>query len=71
LHEKKNISSFNLIEVVFLVGVRLTMQRKLWLGKDLLLNITRGMNVPVNIMFNLFDACVLSVMNYGCEVLGF
>jgi hypothetical protein len=29
------------------------------------------MKVSVNKMFNLFDAYVLSVVNYGCEVLGF
>lgn len=32
--------------------------------------LTRGRNVPINIMFNLFDAYVLSVLNYGCEIWG-
>jgi hypothetical protein len=29
------------------------------------------MTVPINIMFNLFDSCVLSVLNYGAGVWGY
>ena len=36
-----------------------------------LLNLTKGMEVPINIMFNLFDSYVLPILNYSCEVIGF
>jgi len=29
------------------------------------------MEVPINVMFILFDAYVLSILNYNCEVWGF
>jgi hypothetical protein len=32
--------------------------------------IVRSMKVPINILFNLFDSYVLSVLNYGAEVWG-
>ena len=35
-----------------------------------LFNITKGLEIPVNIMRNLFDTYVLSVLNYGCEIWG-
>ena len=34
------------------------------------MSLARNMKVPINIMFNLFDAYVLSVLNYVCEVWG-
>ena len=36
-----------------------------------LLSITKRMQVPVDVIFNLFDSFVLSISNYGCEVWGF
>ena len=33
--------------------------------------ITKSMQVPIDIMFNLFDSFVLSILNYGCEAWGF
>ena len=33
--------------------------------------ITKDMDVPINVMFKLFDAYVLSILNYNCEVWGF
>ena len=36
-----------------------------------LFTITKSMQVPINVMFNLFDSLVLSSLNYGCEVLEF
>ena len=36
-----------------------------------LLNLTQGMEVPINIMCTLFDSCDLPILNYCCEVIGF
>ena len=36
-----------------------------------LLSITKRMQVPRAVMFNLFDPFVLSILNYSCEVWGF
>ena len=36
-----------------------------------LFTIARSMQVPTNIMFNLFDTFVLSILNYACEIWGF
>ena len=36
-----------------------------------LFTITRSMQVPTNIMFNLFDTFVLSILNYACKIWGF
>ena len=36
-----------------------------------LLSITKEKQIPVNIMFNLFDSFVGSILNYSCEVWGF
>ena len=33
--------------------------------------ITKDMEVPINVMFKLFDSYVLSILNYDCEVWGF
>lgn len=35
-----------------------------------LLNITNKIDVPINILLNLFDSYVLSILNYGCEIWG-
>ena len=36
-----------------------------------LLSITKRIQVPIAVMFNLFDSFVLSILNYSCEVWGF
>jgi hypothetical protein len=36
-----------------------------------LLNIKKELDISLEIMFNLFDAYVLSILNYNCEVWGF
>ena len=36
-----------------------------------LLDITKETNIPVNIMFHLFDSLVAFVLSYGCEIWGF
>ena len=58
------------------MGDLLLKLQPLWLKKSLkamnaLLAITKRMQVPNNVMFNLFDSFVLSIINYGCNVWGF
>ena len=36
-----------------------------------LMAITKKLQVPIDVMFNLFDSFVLSILNYSCEVWGF
>ena len=36
-----------------------------------LLYVTKQLYVPIATMFNLFDAYVTSILNYGCEIWGF
>ena len=36
-----------------------------------LFSITKHMQVPINIMFNLFDSFVQPILNYSCEIWGF
>jgi len=36
-----------------------------------LFTVTKSLNVPLKIMFNLFDAYVASILNYGSGVWGF
>jgi hypothetical protein len=70
------VNRFNYLGVVFSSGNSFMHATKTLAGKALrslnsLFCITRNREVPINIMFNLFDAYVLSVLNYGCEVWGF
>lgn len=48
-----------------------TLVGKAFKAMHALLSITKEMQVPVNIMFNLFDLFVGSILNYSCEVWGF
>ena len=36
-----------------------------------LFSITKDIEVPINIMLNLFDSYIASILNYSCEVWGF
>ena len=36
-----------------------------------LLHVTKQLYVPIATMFNLSDAYVTSILNYGCEIWGF
>ena len=38
---------------------------------NVLLSITKRMQVPIAVMYNLFDSFLLSILNYSCEVWGF
>lgn len=70
------VNTFNYLGVVFSSGGSFSHATKTLSGKGIramntLFQVTNGMNVPVNIMFNLFDAYVLSILNHSCEVWGF
>jgi len=73
--EVEIVSSFNYLGIVFSNGGSFMQATKTLVGKGLrslnsLMSLFRNIKVPINIMFNLFDAYVLSVLNYGCEVWG-
>jgi len=76
-HEIGIVSSFNYLGVVFSSGGSFMKATSTLAGKALrslysLKSILREVQqVPVNILFNLFDAYVLSVLNNNSEVWGF
>ena len=66
------VSSFNYLGIVLSSGGAFIKATNTLAGKALkamnsLLAITRCMKLPINIMFNLFDSFVLSILNYSCE----
>ena len=70
------VNSFNYLGVVFSSGGSFNNTTKTTVDKGLralmsLFNITKGLEIPVSIMHNLFDTYVLSVLNYGCEIWGY
>ena len=70
------VSSFNYLGIVLSTGGSFIQATKTLAGKGIkamhnLFEITKDANVPVNIMFHLFDSLVASVLSYGCEIWGF
>ena len=70
------VQSFNYLGIVFSSGGSFQQATNTLVGKALrsmcsLYNITKGYEVPPNIMFNLFDSYVASILSYNCEVWGF
>lgn len=70
--QSRIISRFQ-ISVIFLSLGSLSHATKTLSGKgirpiNMLFQVTMEMNVPVNIMFNLLDAYVLSILNHSREV---
>ena len=70
------VNSFNYLGLVLSSGGSFMQATNTLCGKGLramhaLFNLTRDIVVPIDIMFNLFDAYVISVLNYSCEVWGF
>jgi hypothetical protein len=70
------VNTFNYLGIVLSSGGSFTHATATLAGKGLramnsLLNITRNLIIPANIMLSLFDSYVLSILNYGCEVWGF
>ena len=74
--EVEIVNHFNYLGVVLSSGGAFIRATKTLSGKAMkalssLFTITNGMEVPVNIMCNLFDSLVKSILNYGCEIWGF
>lgn len=70
------VNSFNYLGIVLSSGGAFIKATNTLVGKALksmnaLFAITKSMQVPTDVMFNLFDSFVLSILNYGCEVWGF
>ena len=70
------VSCFNYLGIVFSSGGSFMNATKTLADKALkamgsLFAITRDLEVPVNIMLNLFDSYVASILNYSSEVWGF
>ena len=70
------VSSFNYLGIVLssrgaFIKATNTLAGKALKAMNSLLAITRCMKLPINIMFNLFDSFVLSILNYSCEIWGF
>ena len=70
------VNSFNYLGIVLSSGGSFIKATNTLVGKSLkalnaLLSITKRMQVPRAVMFNLFDPFVLSILNYSCEVWGF
>ena len=70
------VSSFNYLGIVLSSGGSYVPATKVLKDKALkaiysLLNITKGREIPVNIMLNLFDSYVLSILSYSSEVWGY
>ena len=70
------VNSFNYLGIVLSRGGAFIKATNTLVGKALksmnaLFAITKSKQVPIDIMFNLFDSFVLSILNYGCEVWGF
>ena len=70
------VNQFNYLGLVFTSGGSFMQATKMLSGKPLrgmcsLLSITRNMEVPLNIMLNLFDSFVCSILSYASEIWGF
>ena len=48
-----------------------TLSGKALKAMNALFSITKTMQVPVDIMFNLFDSFIAPILNYSCEIWGF
>ena len=74
--ELEIVNQFNYLGLVFTPGGSFMQATKTLSGKALramcsLLSITRNMEVPLNIMLNLFDSFVCSILCYASEIWGF
>ena len=70
------VNSFNYLGVLFSCGGSFMQNAKFLSDKALkamhaLFQIVKEVETPVNIMLQLFDSLVASVLNYGCESWGF
>ena len=70
------VSSFSYLGIVFTCGGSFQQATQTLVGKALramgsLFSITKGYDIPVKILLNLFDCYVNSILSYNCEVWGF
>lgn len=70
------VNNFNYLGLVLSSSNSFMQALKTLSGKALqalnsLFCMTRNKEIPVNIMFNLFDSYILSIINYGSEIWGF
>ena len=70
------MNNFNYLGIVLSSGGSFIKTTNTLSGKSLkalnaLLSITKKMQIPIDVMFNLFDSFVLSILSYRCEVRGF
>ena len=70
------VNSFNYLGMVLPSGGTFNKATSTLSGKALkamnaLFSITKTMQVPVDIMFNLFDSFIAPILNYSCEIWGF
>ena len=70
------VNTFNYLGIVLSSGGSFIHATQTLAGKALramssLFRITKPMEVPVNVNFDLFDTYVASSLSYGCEVRGF
>ena len=70
------VNTFNYLGVIFSCGGSFMQNAKYLADKALkamhsLFDITKDVDTPVNIMLQLFDSLVVSILNYGCESWGF
>ena len=74
-NEIEIVSSFNYLGIVlsswgtYLKAIN-TLAGKGLKAMNCLFPKTRTMEIPLSIMFNLFDSFVASILNNGCEILG-
>ena len=70
------VNSFNYLGVIFSSGGSFIQNAKYLADKALkamhsLFNITKDIDTPINILLQLFDSVVASILYYGCETWGF
>ena len=70
------VNQFNYLGVVFTPGGSFIQAAKTLSGKAIralcsLLSLTKSMEIPLNIMINLYNSFVCSILFYACEIWGF
>ena len=69
------VNQFNYLGIIFTPGGSFIQATKTLSGKALralcsLLSITKHLDIPLNIMVNLFESYVCSILNYASEIWG-
>ena len=64
------VNTFNYLGIVSFIHTTQTLAGKALRAMSSLFRITKTMEVPVNVNFDLFDTYVASILSYGCKVWG-